>query len=93
MSTREKLIKARLEMLGLAEQLNNVSLAWKRASISRSHYYELREAFEKFGADGLVPQAKRKSRMPNQISPELEAQILEMTERYRVPAIFASVIS
>ena len=84
MSTREKLIKARLGMLALAEQLNNVSLACKRASISRSHYYEIKEAFEKFGADGLAPQPKRKPRMPNQTPPELEAQILEMTERYPV---------
>jgi len=82
MSTREKLIKARLGMLALAEQLNNVSLACKRAGISRSHYYEIKEAFEKFGADGLAPQPKRKPRMPNQTPPELEAQILEMTERY-----------
>jgi hypothetical protein len=66
MSTREKLIKARLGMLVLAEQLNNVSLACKRASISRSHYYEIKEAFEKFGADSLAPQPKRKPRMPNQ---------------------------
>jgi transposase len=82
MSTREKLIKARLGMLALAEQLNNVSLACKRARISRSHYYEIKEAFEKFGADGLAPQTKRRPRMPNQTPPELEAQILEMTERY-----------
>jgi hypothetical protein len=37
MSTREKLIKARLGMLALAEQLHNVSLACQRARISRSH--------------------------------------------------------
>jgi len=82
MSTTEKLIKARMGMLALAEQLNNVSAACRRAGISRSHYYEIKEAFEKFGAEGLAPQTKRKPRMPNQTPPELEAQILEMTERY-----------
>jgi len=50
MSTTEKLIKARMGMLALAEQLNNVSAACRRAGISRSHYYEIKEAFEKFGA-------------------------------------------
>jgi transposase len=69
-------------MLALAEQLNNVSAACRRAGISRSHYYEIKEAFEKFGAEGLAPQTKRRPRMPNQTPPELEAQILEMTERY-----------
>ena len=41
--------------------------------------YEIKEAFEKFGAEGLAPQAKPK---PNQTPPELEAQILKMTGRY-----------
>jgi len=84
MSTTEKLIKARMGMLALAEQLNNVSAACRRAGISRSHYYDIKEAFEKFGAEGLAPQPRRKPRMPNQTPPELEAQILEMTERYPV---------
>jgi hypothetical protein len=43
MSTTEKLIKARMGMLALAEQLNNVSAACRRAGISRSHYYEIKE--------------------------------------------------
>jgi len=82
MSTRDKLIKARLGMLALAEELQNISLACKRAGISRSHFYEIKDAFEKYGADGLAPRPRRKPRMPNQTPPELEQQILEMTERY-----------
>lgn len=54
MSTCDKLIKARLGMLALAEELQNISLACKRAGISRSHFYEIKEAFEKYGADAPV---------------------------------------
>jgi len=43
MSTTEKLIKARMGMLALAEQLNNISAACRQAGISRSHYYEIKE--------------------------------------------------
>jgi transposase InsO family protein len=82
MNTREKLIKARLGMLALAEELQNISLACKRAGISRSHFYEIKEAFEKYGAEGLAPRNRRRPRMPNQTPPELEQKILEMTERY-----------
>src|SRR5579885_3219071 len=57
MSTREKLIKARLGMLALAEELQNISWACRRAGISRSHFYEIKEAFEKWGAEGLAPQS------------------------------------
>ena len=82
MSTREKLIKARLGMLALAEELQNISQACQRAGISRSHYYEIKEAFERYGPEGLAPRVRRSPRMPNQTPPELEAKILEMTERY-----------
>jgi transposase InsO family protein len=82
MSTREKLIKARLGMLALAEELQNIRLACRRAGISRSHFYEIKEAFEKYGPEGLAPRERRKPQMPNQTPPELEGKILEMTERY-----------
>ena len=84
MSTREKLIKARLGLLALAEELQNVRLACQRAGISRTHYYEIKEAYERYGAEGLAPQTKRRPRMPNQTPPELETKILEMTARFPV---------
>ena len=83
MSTREKLIKARLGMLALAEDLQSISLACRRAGISRSHFYEIREACEKYGAEGLAPRSRRRPRMPNETPPELEGKILEMTEPSR----------
>ena len=53
-----------------------------QAGISRSHFYEIKEAFEKYGREGLAPQSRRRPRMPNQTPPELEQRILEMTEQY-----------
>ena len=84
MSTRQQLIKARLGMLARAEELQNISAACKKAGISRSHYYEIKEAFEKYGAEGLAPRERRRPRMPNQTPPELERRILEMTEQYPI---------
>jgi transposase len=80
--TREKLIKTRPGLLALAEQLQNVKQACKLAGISRSHYYEIKEAHEKPGVEGLAPGIRRKPRMPNPIPPELEKQILDMTAHY-----------
>jgi len=71
MCTTEKLIKARMGMLALAEQLNNVSAACRRAGISRSHYYEIKEAFEKFGAEGLARRQRRRPQMPKGVSIKL----------------------
>jgi hypothetical protein len=73
MSTKEKLIKARVGMLALAEELKNISLACKRAGISRSHFYEIKEAFEKYGPEGLVPATRRRRRLPDEDSIETAA--------------------
>ncbi len=62
--------------------MQNVRQACKAASISRSYYYEIKQAYEKYGAEGLAPQARRRPRMPNQTPPELERQILEMTTQF-----------
>ncbi len=66
MSTREKLIKARMGMLASGGASSSVSQACKRAGISRSHFYEIKEAFERYGAEGLAPQPRRNPRMPDQ---------------------------
>ena len=42
MSTREKLIAARISMLALADELQNISRACKVAGISRTHFYEIK---------------------------------------------------
>ena len=65
MSTREKLIKARLGMLALAEELQNISLVCRKPGISRSHFYEIKEAYEKWGAEGLAPQPRQQSYYSN----------------------------
>ncbi len=44
--TREKLIRARILMLALADELENIRRACKVAGIRRSHHYEIKEAFE-----------------------------------------------
>ena len=82
MSTREKLIQARVSMLALADELQSISRACKVAGISRSHFYDIKDAFEKYGREGLAPEVRRRPRMPNQTAPELESQILAMSREY-----------
>lgn len=82
MNTKEKLVKALLGMLALAEQLQNISVACERAGISCSHYYDIKKAFETFGAECPAPLTRRKPRMPNQTLPELGQRILEMAKQY-----------
>jgi len=83
MSTREKLIEAPISMLALADELQSISRACKVAGISRSNFYEIKDAFEKYGRDGLAPQPLRRPHMPNEMPPELDGQILAMTASTR----------
>lgn len=55
MSTREEGINARLGMLAPAEWRQNINVASKRAGISRSHFCEIKEAFEQHGPERLPP--------------------------------------
>jgi transposase InsO family protein len=82
MDTREKLISARVGMLALADELKNISRACQVAGISRTHFYDIKTAFEKYGRDGLAPRERRRPRMPNETPAELVARILEMTAEY-----------
>jgi hypothetical protein len=80
MSTREKLIKARMAMLALAEKLPNVSKACQRTGISRSHFYEIKEAYENYGRVISAPQA----RCRRITAPEQSAQPLLLTPKHAV---------
>jgi hypothetical protein len=57
MNTREKLIKARLGILALPEEFQNISPACKRAGTSRSHFHEIKEALEGYGLGRLAPRS------------------------------------
>lgn len=82
MDTREKLIDARIGMLALADELKNISRACQVAGISRTHFYDIKTTFEKYGRDGLAPHVRRRPRMPNETPAELVTRILDMTSEY-----------
>jgi hypothetical protein len=76
MTETERLVKARLGILALAAELNNVVRACKLAGLSRSQFYAMKKAYELYGKAGLTPRVRRKPEMPNRTSPILEQQIL-----------------
>jgi len=82
MSDKEKLIQTRMGLLAMAGKLHSVSAACRLVGISRSRYYQLKNAFDKCGIEGLAPRIKRKPEMPNRTSLKVEAKIFEMTGHY-----------
>ncbi|MCS6297398.1 MAG: helix-turn-helix domain containing protein [Nitrospira sp.] len=80
MTNREQLIKARLAILTMAAELNNVVKVCKLAGVSRSHFYAMKKAYETQGKEGLAPRVRRKPLMPNRTPEWLEGHILAKTQ-------------
>lgn len=78
--TTEKLIKNRLGLLRLGEELGNVSQACKYLGYSRDTFYRYQELFEKGGMDALREESRRgKPNLKNRIAPETEARIIALS--------------
>ncbi|EPG64906.1 DNA-binding helix-turn-helix protein [Leptospira wolffii serovar Khorat str. Khorat-H2] len=73
-----KATRRKLNLLELANELENVSKACKIMGYSRQQFYEIRRNFQTYGAEGLldrIPGANGPH--PNRVSEEIENEVLE----------------
>jgi hypothetical protein len=78
MKTEAKLIKSKLGLLGLAEQLGNVSQACKLFGYSRDSFYRFKELYDSGGDQALQEVSRRKPNIKNRIEEELEKQAIQI---------------
>jgi len=76
MNTESKLIKSKLGLLQLAEQLGNVSTACKYLGYSRDTFYRYKELFEEGGEVGLKELSRKKPNVKNRIAAEIEERVV-----------------
>ena len=77
MTLEDKVHGFRLHLFRRAQELGNVSAACRELGVSRSLYYQLRERFQRYGADGLHPTRRRgRPGRPAQLDATVERQIL-----------------
>jgi hypothetical protein len=76
MSRDQKIIKNKVGLLRLAEELGNVSRACKVMGYSRDTFYRYRQAVEEGGFEALVETSRRKANLRNRIAPEIEEAVL-----------------
>lgn len=77
MNVETKLIKSRLGLLGLAEELGNVSRACKYLGYSRDTFYRYKDLFETGGEEGLRELSRKKPNIKNRIEAHIEDRVVQ----------------
>lgn len=82
MTQQQYIIKRKLKMVELAEQLNNISEACRKLGVSRRHFYDIKGALEEEGVEGLLEKARNVPKSKNRVHPEVEEMVLQYSLEY-----------
>lgn len=82
MTIQQKIIKNKVGLLQLAEELGNVSKACKVMGFSRDTFYRYRELVEDGGFDNLIDKTRKKPNLHNRVDQRIEGAIIEFAFDY-----------
>jgi len=73
----QSIIKHKMGLLNLAQELENVSQACRLMGVSRDTFYRVKEAKETGGMEALLHKDRRKPNLKNRIDESIEQAVLE----------------
>lgn len=82
MTGQQYIISRKLNILELGQVLGNISQACRKLGVSRQHYYDIRQAIEEEGLEGLLEKSRRVARIGNRVAPGIERKVLEYSPQY-----------
>lgn len=77
LNTNEKVIKHKVGLLNLAEELGNVSKACQVMGLSRDTFYRYKAAVEDGGVESLIERTRRKPNPKNRIDQMVEQAVID----------------
>lgn len=77
LNNNAKVIRHKVGLLNLAEELGNVSKACKVMGLSRDTFYRYRSAVEEGGLAALIDKSRRKPNLKNRIDLAIEKAVIE----------------
>ncbi len=76
LETNERIIKHKLGLLNLAEELGNVSRACKVMGLSRDTFYRYKAAIDEGGVEALFDKTRRKPNIKNRVDIQVEDAVV-----------------
>jgi molybdenum-dependent DNA-binding transcriptional regulator ModE len=70
--TNEKIIKNKVGLINLAQELGNISKACKIMGHSREAFYRYQEAVEQGGVEALLEKSRRRPNLENRVDEVIE---------------------
>ena len=81
-NSNQKIIKHKVGLLNLAEELGNVSKACKIMGLSRDTFYRYKAAVDEGGVDALLDKSRRKPNLKNRVDEQTEQAVIKFAIDY-----------
>ena len=78
----QRIIRNKIGLLNLAEELGNVSKACQMMGVSRDTFYRYKSARDDGGVEALLEKSRRKPNLKNRIDENIEERVLDFSMEY-----------